>query len=109
VLVSAAVSLMLVPMLASRLLPADTVDPEHDQGNFIGRWFERGFTALRNFYARTLDVALHHRYIVLVAAIGTFVLTAVLYMTIPKGFFPEEDLGQIRVTPKRPKISRRPR
>ena len=97
VLVSAAVSLMLVPMLASRLLPADTVDPEHDQGNFIGRWFERGFTALRNFYARTLDIALHHRYIVLVAAIGTFVLTAVLYMTIPKGFFPEEDLGQIRV------------
>jgi HAE1 family hydrophobic/amphiphilic exporter-1 len=97
VLVSAAVSLMLVPMLASRLLPADTIDPEHDQGNFIGRWFETGFTALRNFYARTLDVALHHRYIVLVAAIGTFVLTAVLYMTIPKGFFPEEDLGQIRV------------
>src|SRR5450830_1407260 len=98
VLVSAAVSLMLVPMLASRLLPADAIDPEHDKGNFIGRWFEAGFGALRDFYARTLDVALHHRNIVLVAAIGTFALTAVLYVTTPKGFFPEEDLGQIRVT-----------
>ncbi|MFC0167964.1 efflux RND transporter permease subunit [Pseudoduganella danionis] len=97
VLVSAAVSLMLVPMLASRLLPADAVDPEHDKGGFIGRWFEAGFTALRNSYVRTLDVALHHRYIVLLAALGTFALTAALYITIPKGFFPEEDLGQIRV------------
>jgi HAE1 family hydrophobic/amphiphilic exporter-1 len=97
VLVSAAVSLMLVPMLASRLLPADAIDPEHDQGNFIGRWFEKGFSALRNFYVRTLDIALDHRYIVLLIAIGTFALTAVLYTTIPKGFFPEEDLGQIRV------------
>jgi HAE1 family hydrophobic/amphiphilic exporter-1 len=78
-------------------LPADAIDPEHDKGNFIGRWFETGFTALRNFYARTLNIALHHRYIVLAAAFGTFALTAVLYMTIPKGFFPEEDLGQIRV------------
>ncbi|MYM84214.1 MMPL family transporter [Duganella sp. FT50W] len=97
VLVSAAVSLMLVPMLASRLLPADAIDPEHDKGNFIGRWFEAGFGALRDFYARTLDTALHHRAVVLVLALGTFALTAVLYITIPKGFFPEEDLGQIRV------------
>ena len=97
VLVSAAVSLMLVPMLASRLLPADTIDPEHDKGNFLGRWFEAGFTRLRNGYTRTLDMALRHRPIVLLAALGTFALTAVLYMTIPKGFFPEEDLGQIRV------------
>jgi len=97
VLVSAAVSLMLVPMLASRLLPADAIDPEHDKGGFIGRWFEAGFTALRNSYVRTLDVALRHRNIVLLAALGTFALTAALYITIPKGFFPEEDLGQIRV------------
>ena len=97
VLVSAAVSLMLVPMLASRLLPADTIDPEHDQGNWLGRWFEAGFTKLRNGYARTLDIALRHRFPVLMLAFGTFALTVVLYMAIPKGFFPEEDLGQIRV------------
>jgi len=97
VLVSAAVSLMLVPMLASRLLPADTIDPEHDQGNWLGRWFEAGFTRLRNGYAGTLDIALRHRFPVLMLAFGTFALTVVLYMAIPKGFFPEEDLGQIRV------------
>ena len=97
VLVSAAVSLMLVPMLASRLLPADTIDPEHDQGNWLGRWFEAGFTRLRNGYASTLDIALRHRFPVLMLAFGTFALTVVLYMAIPKGFFPEEDLGQIRV------------
>ncbi|KQN67528.1 acriflavine resistance protein B [Duganella sp. Leaf61] len=97
VLVSAAVSLMLVPMLASRLLPADTIDPEHDQGNWLGRWFEAGFTKLRNGYASTLDIALRHRFPVLMLAFGTFALTVVLYMAIPKGFFPEEDLGQIRV------------
>jgi len=97
VLVSAAVSLMLVPMLASRLLPADTIDPEHDQGNWLGRWFEAGFTRLRNGYASTLDIALRHRFPVLMLAVGTFALTVVLYMAIPKGFFPEEDLGQIRV------------
>ena len=97
VLVSAAVSLMLVPMLASRLLPADTIDPEHDKGNWLGRWFEAGFTRLRNGYASTLDIALRHRFPVLMLAFGTFALTVVLYMAIPKGFFPEEDLGQIRV------------
>ena len=97
VLVSAAVSLMLVPMLASRLLPADTIDPEHDQGNWLGRWFEAGFTRLRNGYASSLDIALRHRFPVLMLAFGTFALTVVLYLAIPKGFFPEEDLGQIRV------------
>ncbi|MES2115347.1 MAG: efflux RND transporter permease subunit [Pseudomonadota bacterium] len=97
ILVSAIVSLTLVPMLASRLLPADSHDAEGDD-TFIGRWFEAGFSRLRRGYAATLDVALAHRYVVLLIALATFALTAVLYVTIPKGFFPEEDLGQIRVT-----------
>ncbi|MES2126599.1 MAG: efflux RND transporter permease subunit [Pseudomonadota bacterium] len=97
ILVSAVVSLTLVPMLASRLLP----DHAHDaagEKTFIGKHFERGFTYVRNGYASTLDVALRHRYVVLLIALATFVFTIVLYVTIPKGFFPEEDLGQIRVT-----------
>ncbi|HJU99550.1 MAG TPA: efflux RND transporter permease subunit [Burkholderiaceae bacterium] len=97
ILVSAIVSLTLVPMLASRLLPADAHDAEGDD-TFIGRWFEAGFSRLRRGYAATLDVALAHRTVVLLIALGTFALTVVLYVTIPKGFFPEEDLGQIRVT-----------
>jgi HAE1 family hydrophobic/amphiphilic exporter-1 len=97
VLVSAIVSLTLVPMLASRLLPEHS---EHHQQelSFIGRHFEAGFTRVRNGYAKTLDMALAHRFVVLLVAIGTFALTALLFVTIPKGFFPEEDLGQIRVS-----------
>ncbi|MYN07041.1 efflux RND transporter permease subunit [Pseudoduganella aquatica] len=97
VLVSAVVSLTLVPMLCARLLPNEAHEAEGDD-TFIGRWFEAGFSRLRNGYASTLDIALKHRYVVLALAIGTFVLTVILYATIPKGFFPEEDLGQIRVT-----------
>ncbi|MGO4380093.1 efflux RND transporter permease subunit [Pseudoduganella sp. RAF53_2] len=96
VLVSAAVSLTLVPMLASRFMPADSHETSGDD-SFIGRHFERIFTATRNAYARTLDIALHHRFIVLAIAFGTFALTIWLYIAIPKGFFPEEDLSQIRV------------
>ncbi|WP_028101636.1 efflux RND transporter permease subunit [Pseudoduganella violaceinigra] len=96
VLVSAIVSLTLVPMLAARFMPADSHETSGDD-TFIGRHFERAFHAVRDGYARTLDVALHHRFVVLGVAIATFALTAWLYIEIPKGFFPEEDLGQIRV------------
>ncbi|KQZ27745.1 efflux RND transporter permease subunit [Duganella sp. Root1480D1] len=96
VLVSAIVSLTLVPMLASRFMPADSHETSGDH-TFIGRHFERAFHATRDGYARTLDLALHHRFVVLGIAVGTFALTAWLYIAIPKGFFPEEDLGQIRV------------
>jgi HAE1 family hydrophobic/amphiphilic exporter-1 len=97
ILVSAAVSLTLVPMLASRLLPAHGHDHAEEK-SFIGRHFERGFTIVRDAYEKTLDVALKHRFVVLMVAFGTFALTVVLYTTIPKGFFPEEDIGQLRVT-----------
>jgi HAE1 family hydrophobic/amphiphilic exporter-1 len=99
ILVSAAVSLTLVPMLASRLLPEHGQGHDHTQEkSFIGRHFEAAFTAVRNAYEKTLDVALKHRFVVLIMAFGTFALTVLLYTTIPKGFFPEEDIGQLRVT-----------
>jgi HAE1 family hydrophobic/amphiphilic exporter-1 len=97
IMVSAIVSLTLVPMLSSRLLPEHSHDHAEER-SFIGRHFEAGFTWLRNTYARTLDVALKFRFVVLMIAFGTFALTVVLYTTIPKGFFPEEDIGQLRVT-----------
>ena len=97
VLVSAVVSLTLVPMMASRLLPANAHDAEGSD-TWVGRTFEAGFLRVSSAYTRTLDWALAHRDVVLLAAVATFVLTAVLYQTIPKGFFPEEDLGRIRVT-----------
>ncbi|SFU95946.1 efflux RND transporter permease subunit [Pseudoduganella namucuonensis] len=97
VLVSAVVSLTLVPMLAARLLPAEAHHAESDT-SLVGRWFEAGFSRLRDGYAGTLDVALRHRHVVLAIAVGTFALTIWMYIDIPKGFFPEEDLGQIQAT-----------
>jgi len=97
VLVSAAVSLTLVPMLCSRLLKdGGHVDPK--DMSWIGRRFEAMFVNVRDGYARSLDKALRVKPLVLLLAFGTFALTAVLYMSMPKGFFPEEDIGQIRVT-----------
>ena len=96
ILVSALVSLTLVPMMASRLLPPHV----HGEGekSFVGRHFEAGFAKVQRGYTRTLDMALANRPVVLLIALATFVLTVVLYVTIPKGFFPEEDLGHIRAT-----------
>lgn len=75
-LVSAIVSLTLVPMLASRFLPADSrehndSDPSHGEKSFIGRHFEAGFTRLRNGYVFMLDKALAHRNVVLGVAVVT--------------------------------------
>ena len=92
VLVSAAVSLTLVPMLCSRFLPSG-----HPPDNALGNWFERGFKAVLAAYERTLDIALHHRRIVLAVAFVSFGLSALLFAISPKGFFPEEDIGQIQI------------
>ncbi|HEX3141193.1 MAG TPA: efflux RND transporter permease subunit, partial [Rhizobacter sp.] len=92
IIASAFVSLTLVPMLASRFL---TDDAHKKQPGAIVRAFERGFDALLAGYSRTLDWALNRRWLVLVVALLTFVATAYLFVTISKGFFPEEDIGQI--------------
>jgi len=62
------------------------------------RAFERGFNASLRFYTRTLDWALAHRVIVGCVAFATFALTWYFFVTIPKGFFPEEDIGQVSIT-----------
>ncbi len=94
ILVSAFVSLTLVPMLASRFL----ADEAHKKRpGFVVRAFEAGFNRLLAGYGRTLDLALAHRKSVLMVALASFVATAWLFIVIPKGFFPQEDIGQIRV------------
>ncbi|HEV7575936.1 MAG TPA: efflux RND transporter permease subunit [Caldimonas sp.] len=95
IVASAFVSLTLVPMLASRFLS----DEAHKKRpGAIVRAFEHGFNAMLSGYTRSLDVALHHRGIVLGVAVLTFAATAWLFVTIPKGFFPEEDIGQISIS-----------
>lgn len=94
VLVSAVVSLTLVPMLCSRYLKHEA----HARENWISRRFERLFNATLDGYTRGLDWCLGHRRTVLAGALATFVATAVLFVTMPKGFFPSEDIGQISIT-----------
>ncbi|HJV96439.1 MAG TPA: efflux RND transporter permease subunit, partial [Albitalea sp.] len=79
---------------ASRFL---TDDAHKKPPGALVRAFERAFNRTLAAYTRTLDAALRHRNAVLVVALLTFVATAVLFVTIPKGFFPEDDIGQIFV------------
>lgn len=95
ILVSAIVSLTLVPMLCSRFLPEHGHEPKEYE---ITKKFDVLFNWVLNNYERTLDIALKNQRKVLYVALGTFVVTIALFIWIPKGFFPEEDIGQILAT-----------
>src|SRR5690348_639436 len=94
ILVSAGVSLTLVPMLASRYIRHERED---DPVLKWTAWFERFFQWVLRLYTRLLDWCLVHRAVVLVVAAGTLAATVVLVVLMPKGFFPTEDIGQISV------------
>ena len=92
ILVSAAVSLTLTPMLCAKLL-------RHRKKEEEGRLYkasERVFERTIAFYGRTLEVVLRHRTSTLLVAVATLVLTIALYVLIPKGFFPVQDTGEIQ-------------
>lgn len=99
ILASAFVSLTLVPMLASRFLKSEheLKAPSRLVAAMLNT-FERGFNASLRAYTNGLDLALRHRKIVLLIALATFAATAYLFNVIPKGFFPQEDIGQISVS-----------
>ena len=90
ILVSAFVSLTLTPMMASRFLKAES--KVHGR---IYNAIEAMFDGMVSFYERTLNVALRFRLITLLVFIATVSLTVVLYIFIPKGFFPTQDTGII--------------
>ncbi|HEX4764240.1 MAG TPA: efflux RND transporter permease subunit, partial [Usitatibacter sp.] len=94
ILVSAMVSLTLVPMLASRFLKHERED---DPILRLTAWFEGAYQWAHARYASSLDVVLRHRVFVLGVAIATLVVTVALFIWSPKGFFPTEDIGQIIV------------
>ena len=90
ILISGVVSLTLTPMLAARVLHKE----EHQHGK-LHQMVERGFNNLSAFYRRTLDTALDHQRIVFVIFVATVIATGVLYAAVPKGFFPQQDNGNI--------------
>jgi multidrug efflux pump len=92
ILVSAIVSLTLTPMMCARLLRHK---PEAERGRFDVA-AERSFDRMIGFYGRTLTWVLQHQPETLMVAIGTLVLTIVLYIVAPKGFFPVQDSGVIQ-------------
>jgi multidrug efflux pump subunit AcrB len=92
IMISAFVSLTLTPMMSARLL---RYTPPEKQGRFY-RASERVFERIIAFYGRTLKFVLGYQTITLLVAVVTLALTVVLYIIIPKGFFPTQDTGIIQ-------------
>jgi multidrug efflux pump len=92
ILISAVVSLTLTPMMAARLLKHT---PPEKQGKFFrktGDWFDRVIKK----YGDALRWVLDHQPLTLIVFLVTLAFTAILYLVIPKGFFPQQDTGLIQ-------------
>ena len=89
ILISAFVSLTLVPMLCALLLKPSRQRGGHATGGAI-------FRAVQHFYAATLRVALDFSPVTLLVALGAIALTGYMYVEIPKGFFPVQDTGVVQ-------------
>jgi multidrug efflux pump len=91
IIISAIVALTLVPMLCARILKAKA----EQRPNRFEVKSEELFTALIDSYGRGLTWVLAHARLTLGVAVITLVITVVMYITIPKGFFPVQDTGVI--------------
>jgi multidrug efflux pump len=92
ILVSMVISLTLTPMLCAYLLRHI---PEEQQSRFSRKGGEV-FDRLIAGYDRLLTVVLNHQRLTLLVALATVALTALLYLVVPKGFFPSQDTGLIQ-------------
>jgi multidrug efflux pump len=102
ILISAVVSLTLVPMLCAKLLRHRSEQKQTEFGRRSQAAFERVITE----YGRLLNWVLDHQPLTLAVAVGTLALTVVLYIVIPKGFFPVQDTGLVQgITRAAPDVS----
>jgi multidrug efflux pump len=92
ILISLVISLTTTPMMCSLLLEREG----RRKASRFGRAFERGFESLRRDYLRSLEWALDHRRLMLTSFFATIVLSVFLIVIIPKGFFPQQDTGQLQ-------------
>jgi HAE1 family hydrophobic/amphiphilic exporter-1 len=91
IIVSAFVSLTLTPMMASRFLKP----PSETRHGRLYAASERAFEGMLRAYERGLDVVLRHRFVTLCVFFATLALSVFLFVIIPKGFFPQQDIGLI--------------
>jgi hydrophobe/amphiphile efflux-1 (HAE1) family protein len=92
IVISGLVSLTLTPMMCAVFLKHEPPDQKH---NRLYNWTERGFDAMLAFYDRTLKIVLRHHVLTMLSLLATVAATVYLYIDIPKGFFPQQDTGNI--------------
>ncbi len=101
--VSALLSLTLTPMMCAWILKPE---PPADQRGRFYAWSERTFERVIASYGRGVDWVLRHQLLTLAITVGTFLLTVLLALVIPKGFFPVQDTGLLTgITEAGPDVS----
>ncbi|EOY5053940.1 MdtB/MuxB family multidrug efflux RND transporter permease subunit [Serratia marcescens] len=98
ILISAVVSLTLTPMMCARMLSHESLRKQNRFSAASERFFERVIAR----YGQWLKTVLNHPWLTLGVAVGTLALTVLLYLLIPKGFFPVQDNGIIQGTLEAP-------
>ena len=91
ILVSGFVSLTLTPMLCSRFLRP----PKEEHHGRAYMWLEHVFDKMLKFYEQTLQLALRHGLAIMVSLVVSLLITAYLFVVMPKGFLPSEDTGSL--------------
>jgi multidrug efflux pump len=91
ILISLLISLTTTPMMCARLLGRE----RDRRGSRLTRAFESGYNSLLGSYSRTLQWSLKHGRVMMILLLATVALNVYLYVSIPKGFFPQQDTGQI--------------
>ncbi|MDU6433592.1 MAG: efflux RND transporter permease subunit [Pantoea sp.] len=98
ILISAVVSLTLTPMMCARMLSAESLRKQNRFSRASEAFFERVIAG----YGRWLRKVLAHPWLTLSVALGTLLLTVLLWILIPKGFFPQQDNSIIQGTLQAP-------
>jgi multidrug efflux pump len=93
VMISLVISLTTTPMMCAWLLRPDAHEREPGR---LGRWSERAFSGVRRAYEHSLDWALSAQWLVLLILLLVIGLNAYLFVMVPKGYFPQQDTGQIQ-------------
>ncbi len=96
VMISLVISLTTTPMMCAWLLPPGGAAAQHKQPGRLARGAERGFAKVLSWYEASLDWALASLWLVLFILVAVIGLNVYLFSAAPKGFFPQQDTGQLQ-------------